>query len=89
MSTGPSEEAVAFAVAGLRHRAATGRHAHHKHCIHNLTPEEQVAVRGRTVEWWTKVIGPLPEQIGPEDWEIEPPEFTTRLVGLGGDSDAG
>ena len=47
-------------------------HRHHCDCIHNLPPEEQVAMRGRTVEWWTKVIGPLPEQITPEQWEEQP-----------------
>jgi hypothetical protein len=52
-----------------------GRHLHHFACIHNLPPEEQVAVRGRTVEWWTKVIGPLPEQITPDDWETDPPDW--------------
>lgn len=56
----------------LRHRAIGGAHRHHRYCIHNLPPEEQVAVHGRTVEWWTKVIGPLPVQITPEQWETPP-----------------
>jgi hypothetical protein len=77
----PTPEAVAYMVAGLRHRAATGRHAHHQHCIHNLTPVEQVEIRGKTVEWWTKLVGPLPEQITPDDWEIEPPEFPVNIEG--------
>lgn len=52
-----------------------GRHLHHVACIHNLPPEEQVRVRGRSVEWWTKVIGSLPEQITPDDWETDPPDW--------------
>jgi hypothetical protein len=57
----------------LRHRARHGRHLHHRDCIHNLPPEEQVRARGRSVEWWLQVIGPLPEQITPEQWECESP----------------
>jgi hypothetical protein len=61
--------------AALRKRAANGwRHLHHRDCIHNLPPEEQVAMRGRSVEWWTKVIGPLPEQITSDQWETDPLE---------------
>lgn len=55
-----------------------GSHLHHSACIHNLPPEEQLAMRGRTVEWWTTVVGPLPEQITPDQWEIEPPNLTGR-----------
>jgi hypothetical protein len=62
-------------VAALRKWAENGgRHLHHRDCIHNLPPEEQVTARGKTVEWWTKVIGPLPEQITPAQWETDPPE---------------
>lgn len=57
----------------MKAREENGGHRHHRNCIHNLPPEEQVAMRGRTVEWWTTVVGPLPEQITPEQWEIEPP----------------
>lgn len=64
-------------LAALTHRQKHGGHKHHEHCIHNLTPVEQIEARGKTVEWWTKAIGPLPEQITPDDWEIQPPEFTT------------
>ena len=61
--------------AALRKRDENGwRHLHHSACIHNLPPAEQVEMRGKTVEWWTKVIGPLPEQITPERWETDPPE---------------
>ena len=57
----------------LRRRAENGgRHLHHSGCIHNLPPEKQVAMRGKTVEWWTRVIGPLPEQITPDQWETDP-----------------
>lgn len=59
--------------AALRRRAQNGgRHLHHSECIHNLPPEEQVAMRGKTVEWWTQMIGPLPDQITPEQWETTP-----------------
>lgn len=75
------EMRVLFA-AVLRKRAENGgRHVHHRGCIHNLPPEEQVTVRGRTVEWWTKMIGPLPPQITPEQWETDPPEITPEETG--------
>jgi hypothetical protein len=62
--------------AALRKRAANGgRHLHHRNCIHNLPPEKQVAMRGKTVEWWERVIGALPEQITPEQWQTEPPNL--------------
>lgn len=54
-----------------------GRHLHHRLCIHNLPPAEQVTARGKTAEWWLRMIGPLPEQITPEQWETDPPEFPT------------
>lgn len=57
----------------LVHRERHGRHLHHGNCIHNPPPEEQVALRGKSVEWWTTIVGPLPEQITPEQWECEPP----------------
>jgi hypothetical protein len=61
-------------IAALHKRADNdGQHLHHRDCIHNLPPDEQVAMRGKTVEWWTRVIGPLPEQITPAQWETEPP----------------
>ncbi len=65
-----SEDAQKLMVAALKKRAAQGgRHLHHRDCIHNLPPEEQIAIRGRTVEWWMKVIGSMPEQITPDQWE--------------------
>lgn len=57
----------------LNHREKHGGHVHHRNCIHNLPPEEQVAMRGKSVEWWLTVIGPLPEQITPDQWACEPP----------------
>ena len=69
-----TNETFALLTSALRKRAENdGRHLHHRNCIHNLPPKEQVAIRGRTVEWWTKVIGPLPEQITPDQWETDPP----------------
>lgn len=63
--------------AALRKRAENGwRHLHHRDCIHNLPPEEQVTVRGKSVEWWKKVIGPLPKQITPDQWQTDPPEVS-------------
>lgn len=60
--------------AALRKRAENGgRHLHHRDCIHNLPPERQVEIRGKTVEWWTRIVGPLPAQITPDQWETEPP----------------
>ena len=62
--------------AALQKRAENdGRHLHHSACIHNLPPAEQVTVRGKTVEWWTTRVGPLPEQITPDQWETDPPDF--------------
>lgn len=70
---------MSIALAALRKRGENGgRHLHHRDCIHNFPPEEQVAMRGKTVEWWTQVIGPLPEQITSEQWETEPPVRQNR-----------
>lgn len=68
------KEARALIQAALRKRAENGGlHLHHSACIHNLPPEEQVARVGKTVEWWTRVIGAMPKQITPEEWETDPP----------------
>jgi len=66
-------EAPDIAAAVLRKRAENGgRHLHHRDCIHNLPPEKQIVMRGKTVEWWQRMIGELPEQITPEQWETGP-----------------
>lgn len=66
----------AITAAALRRRAENGgQHLHHSACIHNLPPEEQVTMRGKTVRWWKRMIGPLPEQITPEQWETDPPRL--------------
>lgn len=63
-----------LAAAALRKRAEKGgQHLHHRDCIHNLPPERQVELRGKTVDWWIRVIGDLPEQITSDQWETEPP----------------
>lgn len=56
----------------FRKRDENGGHLHHRDCIHNLPPEQQVELRGKTVDWWLTVIGPLPEQITPAEWQTEP-----------------
>ncbi|EME53750.1 hypothetical protein G352_23961 [Rhodococcus ruber BKS 20-38] len=59
--------------AALRKRAAQGgRHLHHRDCVHNLPPEEQIAIRGKNVEWRMAMVGSMPEQITPDQWETEP-----------------
>lgn len=64
---------VADMVKVLQHRARHGRHLHHRDCIHNLPPDEQVLLRGKTVDWWMAYIGHMPAQITPDQWECEPP----------------
>jgi hypothetical protein len=69
----PSRERIA---AALRKRADNGgKHLHHRNCIHNLPPERQLQMLGRTADWWIQTIGPLPEQISSDQWETEPPEI--------------
>lgn len=68
-----SADAEAIVMAALERLIKNNwEHKHHQGCIHNLPPEEQIAMRGRTVEWWMTVIGPMPVQITPDDWEEEP-----------------
>ena len=52
----------------IGHRLSGNAHYHHQGCIHNLPPEEQVAMRGYTAEKWLAIIGPLPQQITPSEW---------------------
>lgn len=75
-------EARGLIAAALRKRAENGgRHFHHSECIHNLPPEKQVAMRSKTVEWWLRMVGDLPEQITPDQWETEPPVRQGRSKG--------
>jgi len=61
--------------AALRRRFANGgKHLHSPSCIHNMPPEEQVEMRGRTIESWMALHGKMPEQITPDDWELGPIE---------------
>lgn len=77
--TEPNDRRRDLVAGALRKRAENdGKHLHHSACIHNLPPEEQIALRGRTVEWWMRVIGPLPGQITPDQWETEPPARRPR-----------
>jgi hypothetical protein len=69
-----TDDVMGLARAALRMRATNGGyHLHHRDCIHNLPPEQQVTARGKTVDWWTRVIGALPVQITPEQWQTDPP----------------
>ncbi|WP_259443600.1 hypothetical protein [Rhodococcus sp. DMU2021] len=59
-------------MSALHKRAAQGgKHLHHRDCIHNLPPEEQIAIRGKTVEWWMAMVGSMPQQITPDQWETD------------------
>lgn len=62
------------------------RHRHHRNCIHNLPPREQhrASIGGRrwTYEQWVAIRGAEPVQITPDDWEIEPPEWTNLGGGV-------
>ena len=53
----------------VKKRLAGEPHTHHKDCIHNLSADEQIALRGRTREWWEKVGLPEPIVIDPSQWE--------------------
>lgn len=56
------------------------RHRHHRNCVHNLTPHQQyesgLGSRRWTYEQWVEIRGGEPVQITPEQWEVEPPEWT-------------
>lgn len=73
-----SDDLKPMIVKALKHRLTNGRHLHHRSCIHNMPPEEQIAMRGKTVEWWQAMGIPMPEQITPEQWECEDPFATDR-----------
>ena len=68
-----STEIEKMVTAAFRRRLQNdGRHLHSSSCIHNLPPEDQIEMRGKTIDWWMKVIGRMPEQITEADWEQEP-----------------
>jgi hypothetical protein len=46
-------------------------HQHHQGCIHNLTPDQQIAARGRTREWWEAMGLSIPVQITPAEWRAK------------------
>lgn len=62
-------------VGALQMRFKNGRHMHHSQCIHNLSPEDQIEMRGKSVEWWMTVIGSMPVRITSDDWEIDAPNL--------------
>ena len=65
-----AEELVGLALE--RYFKNGGIHKHHKDCIHNLPPEEQIELRGESIEWWMKMVGSMPIQITPDEWEESP-----------------
>lgn len=72
-------------------------HKHHRHCVHNLSAEEQKAAWRRRAEeahpenpdaWYQIVYGDSePVTITPDQWEIEVPDIEfdnlRRLLGVG------
>lgn len=59
--------------AAIERRISNGwAHKHHEGCIHNMPAEEQIAMRGKSVDWWMTVVGTMPVQITPDDWEEAP-----------------
>ena len=70
-----AESMERLVVAALQRRISNNwEHKHHKGCIHNMPPEDQIAMRGKSVEWWMTVVGSMPVQITPADWEEGPIE---------------
>jgi hypothetical protein len=68
-----SNPALSDIVGSVVARSLARGHQHHRACIHNMPPEEQVQMRGRTVESWLAIHDRLPTQITPADWTVEPP----------------
>jgi hypothetical protein len=60
-----------FADPNVQRRFAGELHHHHQGCIHNLSADRQIALRGRTREWWVKMGLPIPVQITSDEWEAE------------------
>jgi hypothetical protein len=46
-------------------------HRHHSECIHNLSVDEQLELRGDTPEKLEALGFPMPVQITPDDWEVD------------------
>ena len=57
------------AIERVKRRLDGEPHRHHKDCIHNLPADEQIALRGRTREWWEAMGLPEPTVIDPSQWE--------------------
>lgn len=72
--------------AALERRISNGWvHKHHKGCIHNLPPEEQIEIRsyrGNGKRWtreeYLASAGSMPVQITEADWEEEPLALTAK-----------
>lgn len=62
-------------------RLAGTAHRHHPDCIHNLTPDEQIALRKYTREEWGALGFLEPRQITPDQWEADGP-WTTIAAAL-------
>jgi hypothetical protein len=60
----------------VQRRLAGEPHRHHSRCIHNLPPNEQIALRGKTSEWWEAMGLPIPMQIKPDQWGSSGTETT-------------
>lgn len=55
-------------------------HVHFRGCIHNMPPEEQIEARGKTVEWWMRVVGAMPAQITEADYGREPLDLQEHIT---------
>jgi hypothetical protein len=74
-----AERREAIKAAMVAAAPSIGNHQHHPDCIHNLSPEDQIKARGRTVEQWMRWHDSMPVQITPDDWQIETPEWVKEF----------